>query len=112
MKWRAHRAWGVTAAVLGSVALVACSGDGVDEAADVSAVLESGDTASLAQALAAARGDPEAIAEHVARHALGALYPADCATRTRDRLRVHLQFRECTGPFGKRKLTGGIDFEL
>lgn len=91
----------------------ACAGaDEDDESNDVSAVLESGDASSLAQSLVATAGTPVELAEQIARHALGALYPQDCATRWRDQAHLHLQLNDCTGPFGKRNLTGGIDFDV
>jgi hypothetical protein len=107
---RSSSVWVLLAAV---VAMPACAGaDEDDESNDVSAVLESGDTSSLAQSLAVTAGTPVELAEQVARHALGALHPQDCATRWRDQAHLHLQLNDCTGPFGKRKLTGGIDFDV
>jgi hypothetical protein len=89
-----------------------CGADDSEDVSDVSAVLESAETATLAQALVAADGSPEDLAEQVARHALGALYPAACATKSITGRVAHLQLVECTGPFGKRKLSGGVDFTL
>jgi hypothetical protein len=36
-------------------------------------------------------------------------YPAGCVSSTRSGVEVHLQFDDCTGPFGLVRLNGGID---
>jgi hypothetical protein len=110
-------------AVVSMTMLFGCAGadeSDDDDVAEVAAVVESGDTRALATAMADSPSDIAGIAEHVARHALGALYPETCATRSVNVVdparpggaSAHLELEDCTGPFGKRRLTGGIDFSF
>jgi hypothetical protein len=37
------------------------------------------------------------------------LYPDGCETKTPDSSGIHVEFHDCTGPFGRRHLNGGLD---
>ncbi len=53
--------------------------------------------------------DPASAATLAASIPSAGLYPAGCETKTTDAAHVHVQFSDCTGPFGRRLLNGGLD---
>ncbi len=56
---------------------------------------------------------PEEATETMQAKGIAGLYPADCVTITPNSLvSVHVQFDDCTGPFGLLHLTGGVDAEV
>ncbi len=56
---------------------------------------------------------PEEATETMQAKGIAGLYPADCVTITPTSLvSVHVQFDDCTGPFGLLHLTGGVDAEV
>ena len=64
---------------------------------------EQGDTGCL---------DPVAAAAEAAARPSAGLYPEGCATKTAEGATVHAELDDCTGPFGRVHLDGGIDAEL
>lgn len=53
--------------------------------------------------------DADQAAGAVETRPIAGFYPAGCVTAAREGLKVHLQFDDCTGPFGLVHLKGGID---
>lgn len=53
--------------------------------------------------------DPVRAAQSAAGLPMVGLYPEGCAVKTQDGARVHVQFHDCTGPFGRMHLNGGVD---
>jgi hypothetical protein len=56
--------------------------------------------------------DPVAAAAEAAARPSAGLYPEGCATKTADGATVHAELDDCTGPFGRVHLDGGLDAEL
>jgi hypothetical protein len=52
--------------------------------------------------------DPEAAAARAASRP-SHLYPQECAVKTSDGPTVHMTLNDCTGPFGRVHLNGGLD---
>ncbi|MBW2455789.1 MAG: hypothetical protein JRI68_14830, partial [Deltaproteobacteria bacterium] len=56
---------------------------------------------------------PEEATETLEAKGIAGLYPADCVTISPTSLKsVHVEFDDCTGPFGLLHLTGGVDAEV
>jgi hypothetical protein len=56
------------------------------------------------------QGNPENAANRVEGDSIAGLYPAGCVSITRTSLtELHIEFDDCTGPFGLVHLRGGID---
>ena len=56
---------------------------------------------------------PEEATETLESKGIAGLYPADCVAVTPTSLKsVHVEFDDCTGPFGLLHLTGGVDAEV
>ena len=53
--------------------------------------------------------DPETACRSGAAIPPTMLYPASCVTKTCTGQRMHIELSDCTGPAGKKHLTGGID---
>jgi hypothetical protein len=52
--------------------------------------------------------DPEAAAARAASRP-SHLYPQECAVKTSDGANLHVTFNDCTGPFGRVHLNGGVN---
>ena len=56
--------------------------------------------------------DPETAAAEAAARPVVGLYPSECAQKTHDGPSLHLELDDCTGPFGRVLLEGGLDAAL
>jgi hypothetical protein len=52
---------------------------------------------------------PIKAAQLVEQRAMPGLSPAGCVVKTRNDATVHIEFHDCTGPFGRVTLRGGMD---
>jgi hypothetical protein len=53
--------------------------------------------------------DAATAAEEAASRPAVGLYPEGCATKTADGTALHVELADCTGPFGRVHLNGGVD---
>jgi hypothetical protein len=56
--------------------------------------------------------DPSAAAAEAAAQPTAGLYPEGCVSKRADGPSLHVEYDDCTGPFGHVTLAGGIDAEL
>jgi hypothetical protein len=56
--------------------------------------------------------DATAAAAEAASQPTAGLYPAGCVEKTAEGPSLHIEYDQCTGPFGHVTLAGGIDAEL
>jgi hypothetical protein len=56
--------------------------------------------------------DPSAAAAEAAARPTPGLYPEGCVIKTTDGPSLHVEYDDCTGPFGHLHLMGGVDAEL
>ncbi len=53
--------------------------------------------------------DPAAAAAEAAARPTAGLYPSSCVAKTADGADLHVELDDCTGPFGRVHLDGGLD---
>ena len=56
--------------------------------------------------------DPAAAAAEAAKQPTAGLYPDGCVEKTADGAALHVEYNDCTGPFGYVHLAGGVDAKL
>ncbi|MDX2054025.1 MAG: hypothetical protein SFV15_16615 [Polyangiaceae bacterium] len=113
-----NRNFGTLASVLAFTALplAGCSGAADEEIANavITSALQSDNNGEVGDVVADSpspecENDPNVWASKAAARPQVFLNPVGCATKTATGAALHIDFNQCTGPFGRMLLAGGVD---